>query len=1065
MLRKTVLVRALSIAFSAAAIAAAYQAPAMAQSNAAGSVFGTVTNPAGSSVQLRNAETGLKRSIAVDASGRFQATALPIGHYVVELTRDGKVASTTEVDVVAGQGADASFATLQSVQVTARRSRIDVSNTNNGAVFTAKELARLPIASNLTAIALLAPNTTRADSAFLGTASFGGGGASENAFYVNGFPITNPLTQLGSMQLPFGAIAQASVITGGFGAEFGRSIGGVMSMTTKSGTNNWETGGTYSITPDKLRSKTSNIYYPKTGYAANMATPTRTGTDGLLHFRRDNRYENVEQFGAYLGGPIITDKLFMFVAADNTVTRKGTVGASTSGTSVERDGWNQNRNVATRYTAKFDWNLTDAHRLELTMLGDDQTEKRQTYGYELNGTQGMDAATLKAYKLTQPYKDALARLDGTRNETLYSELSTRNPPGSTGAQVMALKYTGNLTDDLTLTSMYGVLKGKRGITYTGMGTNLPPTIFVPGVVSRVPALDAQGLYKNYNKFPGNQPALGEDQTKSFRLDLEYKLGKHTLRAGMDSNKLEVANAGVETSGGAQWSYLNVGQGLQTTPQPLSGGRDAIIANYGGYGVDGFYAQKFYFKTITGAKSSQNAQYLEDRFQVSKNLLITAGIRNEGYTNSNGDGEKFIDMKNQTAPRLSASWDVKGDATLKVYGSAGRYYLQLPTSVAARASSRSTYLQQDFTYTGIDAATGAPTGLNPINTPYSAAGEYGNRKDQRAVVSKNLKPNYQDELTLGFEKAYNPDINFGAKVTLRELGAGIDDTCDTRRSFVRARELGIEVHSRDFMNCYIFNPGDPATVWLNSHDANGIPFAGPNDQYTTFTAAELGYPKAERSYRALDMFLEHPLRGGWYGKLNYTLSRSYGNMEGQTRSDTQQSDVGTSAAWDFPEFLRDSVGLLPNDRKHQIKAYGFYEISPQFSIAANLVMQSGRPKSCMGTNVDAERGRTDPYGAEFGGPGYGPEYFYCSGKPVPRGSLGRMPWEEQLDLSFSYTPAAAKDLLFKIDAFNVLNTQHSVTRREINSDSGGVRVLSNYGEDLSVQTSRTIRLTVEFNHKF
>ena len=35
----------------------------------------------------------------------------------------------------------------------------------------------------------------------------GGGGASENAYYINGFPVTNPLTQLGGSELPFGAIA------------------------------------------------------------------------------------------------------------------------------------------------------------------------------------------------------------------------------------------------------------------------------------------------------------------------------------------------------------------------------------------------------------------------------------------------------------------------------------------------------------------------------------------------------------------------------------------------------------------------------------------------------------------------------------------------------------------------------------------------------------------------------------------------------------------------------------------------------------------------------------------
>jgi hypothetical protein len=64
----------------------------------------------------------------------------------------------------------------------------------------------------------LAPNTTRADSRFAGGASFGGGAASENSYYINGFPVVNPLTGLGASQLPFGAIAEAQVLTGGSGA-------------------------------------------------------------------------------------------------------------------------------------------------------------------------------------------------------------------------------------------------------------------------------------------------------------------------------------------------------------------------------------------------------------------------------------------------------------------------------------------------------------------------------------------------------------------------------------------------------------------------------------------------------------------------------------------------------------------------------------------------------------------------------------------------------------------------------------------------------------------------------
>ncbi len=1053
MFRKTVLVRALSIAFSAAALSAAVMPTAMAQSNATGVVYGRVDAPAGSSINLVNPETGTKRSAVVDAAGAYRATALPAGHYNVELVRNGKVDKTVEVDVLIGQGVEASFAAVQSVQVSGRRTRIDVTNTNNGAIFTSKELAKLPVASNLTAVILLAPNTTKADAAF-GGASFAGGAASENSFYLNGFPITNPLTQLGSMELPFGAISQFSVVTGGFGAEFGRSIGGVTSITTKSGTNNWEMGATYAITPDQLKAKTANIYYPETG--------VNPGTDGKLHFRQDNNYNNVEQYGFYVGGPIVKDKLFMFVAADETVNRRGftDIGSGTASTAatIGLNGWNQRRNVQTRAVAKVDWNLTDNHRLEWTTAIDDQSDKQQKYGYTLNPAMSKS--------------DALAAMDGTPNGTKYNELSTRNP-ASAGAQVNALKYTGQLTDDLTLTTMYGQLKAPRGVTYEGFVGNPPASVTLPAASRRVPELDAQGLYFVANSFPGTVTSPGEDSVKSFRLDLEYKLGQHTLRGGLDRNDLSAMNAGSGTSGGSSWTYRSVA--TPTVPSSLASGQSGTVANFGGFGPRGFYATQFVFNSLTAAKAQQSSLYLEDRYQVTKNVLVTAGLRSESYNNTNGDGEKFLEQKNQIAPRLAAAWDVNGDASLKVFGSGGRYHLQLPTQVAARAASRSTFTRQDFTYTGINPTTGVPTGLNAIDPAFSADGELGQRKNPLSVVTKDLKPNFQDEVTLGFEKAYSPDLNFGGKITYRKLGAGIDDNCDLRRLYERALADGIKVVGFDKMSCFIFNPGKDATVWIDEQDANGVPINNGKGKFEHFTNAELGYAgiDAERKYSALDLFLEHPYRNGWYAKMNYTLSRSTGNMEGQTRSDTGQTDVGTSASWDFPEFAQNSNGLLPNDRLHALKLYGFYEVTPELTLGFNVLIQSGRPKTCLGTNVAAENGKVDstgyldPIGAIDGGSGYGSEYYWCGGKPVPRGSLGRMPTEKRLDLDLTYKPAAMKDLSFKVDVFNVFNSQKATARQETYDadDSSPGAIDANYGEARTLQPARTVKLSVEYNHKF
>ncbi|WP_426077248.1 TonB-dependent receptor [Janthinobacterium sp. PSPC3-1] len=1018
MLREKVLVRALALAFSAGAMSTMIVAPVMAQSNAAGTIFGTVDAPAGASVTLLNLDTGLKRTTNVDATGRYTVTALPIGRYKVELLRDGKIVDSKEADVVIGQGVDASFGSqVQAVQVTGRRNRIDVSNTNNGAIFTAKELDKLPVATNLSSIILLAPNTTRADSAYGGT-SIGGGGASENAFYVNGFPVTNPLTQLGSSELPFGAIAQAQVLTGGFGAEFGRSIGGVLNVTTKSGTNNWEFGATAAITPNKLRSDAKNIYYPNTG--------VNPDTDGALHFRRDTSKSTQNYYGAYVGGPIIQDKLFMFVAVDQTATKTG-IGASTASTTLERDGWADRHVEQTRYLAKFDWNITDNHRLEWTSIGDTTKDRQRNYGLNVDSY--------------------------TSNGVKYSEQNDKNGGGN-GAESNALKYTGQFTDDLVFTTLYGISKAPRSTTYEDYDVNGILRSVTSTVAGRVPELDARNLYRNYQKYSGatgNITKPGSDEVKSFRADLEYKLGNHTLRVGVDHNEIDSVNAGQFRAGGGSWSYRTVGEANAFRPVNLSGGRPGVVGNFNGYGTRGYYVRLSDFSSVTDASATQSAQYLEDRYQVTKNLLITAGIRNEQYTNRNGDGEKFIDVKNQIAPRLAASWDVNGDASLKVFGSAGRYHLQLPTQVAARAASRSTLITQDFTYTGID-ERGQPLGLVAINTPVSPDNEYGQRKDVRSVVVKDLKPNYQDEVTLGFEKAFNPSFNFGAKATYRKLGAGIDDSCDTRPLRAYAAKNGIAVEATD-IPCFIFNPGEEATVWLNGTDGTG--------RYVTLSKEELGFPKVKRTYAAVDLFAEHPFRNGWYGKINYTWSRSYGNMEGQTRSDTGQTDVGTSAGWDFPEFTPDSMGLLPNDRRHQLKAFGYYEFTNEWSVGGNLLIQSGRPKTCLGTNPVADAGEDNPYG----GPGYGAEYYFCGGVPTPRGSLGRMPVEKRLDLNVAYKPAILKGVEFKIDVFNVTNSQTATARQETYDDGSGEGILANYNENRTLQAPRTVKLSVEYNHKF
>ncbi len=1020
MFKKTVLVHALTLAFSGAALTVAVMNPASAQSNATSTVFGTVTPGADVRVVVENPAIGLRRVLTPDAQGRFRATSLPTGTYTVSQLKGDTVVSSVQVEASLGQGAEAVFAqapaassSMQTVQVTGQRRTIDISSTNNGATFNARQLAALPIARNVEAIIQLAPNTTRADSRFSGGASFGGGAASENSYYINGFPVVNPLTGLGASQLPFGAIAEAQVLTGGFGAEFGRSIGGVVNIITKSGSNTWEAGGIVTFEPKQWRATPRDFRYANTG-----ANPL---TDNRQYQRRGENEREQKVYGAYVGGPIIKDKLFFFASAETTRQDDSYVNTTTvsSAASNTAFGWRDRNTKIERYMAKVDWNITDDHRLEFTALGDTPTIKTADSGYNY--------AT------------------GARNGIVTARATNVNIANN-GGKTNMLKYTGNLTQDLTLTALYGRTKSEHTNDFEGFNPNQFQ------ISAPVAARRAGLTYTNPQSVTTNILAPGsEDIVDSARLDVEYRIGAHTLRAGLDETKIESAKAGDFRAGGGRWTYAKatnpnaaiIGPGSVRVPAPATGG---------GFGPEGFYVIKGIFSSVTDSFGEQSAFYLEDKFQATKNLLLTFGLRNESFKNQNDSKTTFLEMKNQINPRFAAAWDVNGDASLKVFGTAGRYSVPIPTHISVRGAGRSTFTSQYFTYSGVD-ANGNPTGLNQLSVPLSSNNEYGQDKVVATLAALDMDPAYQDELTLGFEKAFSPSLNFGAKATYRKLKSTIDDFCDARPFTRYAKANNIAITNPLYGNsCQTFNPGQDNTFLVQ--------YGTSETQLTKvfLSAAEQGFDKPKRTYAAIDVFAEHPLRNGWYGKINYTLSRNKGNTEGQVRSDNGQADVAVTSTWDYPEAMYGAYGLLPNDRKHQLKAFGFYELTKEITVGGNLVVASGRPRSCIGTEPN---------------PGDSPNYenqtFYCLGSDVtknvivPRGTLGRLPGERRLDLNVAYKPSMVPGLQVRLDVFNVANRQavESVTEAYNTEDS----ISSLYETPLSFSVPRYARISVMYDKKF
>ncbi len=1039
MLRKTVVARSLALAFGIGMAGMAFTPAVLAQSNTTGTIYGTVASSAGAEVLVENKSTGFKRTVKLDANGKFNLSSVPTGTYSVSLVRNGAVVSKQEgVEVVLSQGVEVSLGATQTVQITSSRvAKIDTSSATSAAVFTAKELERVPVASNVGAVIQLAPNTTKGDSRYGGTGapSFGGASASENAYYINGFPVTTLLTQVGFAQLPFNSISQAQVLTGGYGAEFGRSTGGVVNIITKRGGNQWEAGGSVSWEPKDLRAQERDMYYAKTG-----ATSGGVLFDDKLRVYNGLNNDERTVVSAYASGPLIKDKLFFFGSVEQTERHREAVRTANSSPVYNISAATQSTSFQEidisipRYLLKLDWSITDNHSLEYTRISDKVKDDRSYYGFNY--------ATLQR--------------TGTQNGgQSYVNWGPTPVASQQGATVDILKYTGYLTDSLTFTALLGKTYTPHSQSPVGYNPALAQVVFTgaqaPGLTYTAP----QGVTGTL-LVPG-----AYDENKGSRFDLEWKLNSaHKIRAGIDYNTI-TSKAGTATAGGLLWTYQKA-----TDPSapvnPTAKAPNSVTGN--ALAQAGYYVESSATRSLSQPQVKQQAQYIEDQWQVNKDLLLVLGLRNEGFNNLNGgdanaeNRESYIKLNKQIAPRISAIWDLKGDATSVLKTSLGRYHVPLPTNVAVRGAGSSYFATTPYAYTGVDPTTGAPTGLTALGPLYSSNNEYGQAKDPAQVAATNMTGNYQDELAIGIEQAVAKGWNGSAKVTYRSLRTAIDDHCDDRPFIAWADRNKIDTSNWGGYGCALFNPGIDNTFTLDMNGDGKL-------ETIKLTAADLGIPKVKRKYLALDLGLEHAFDGKWWAKFNYTLSQNKGSTEGQLLSDIGQGDVATTQAFDFPEFSVNADGRLPNNRTHQFKAFGYYQLLPEFGVGGNVVFASGRPKNCIG-NAPVAVASSTPFTP--GSPvttysGYGSAYFFCNGVASPRGSNGTLPPEFTSDLNFSYLPKFLPGVKFKADVFNVFNRQVAEVVEERKNQGTGLR--STYQAVQSYSAPRIVKLTIAYDKKF
>lgn len=618
---------------------------------------------------------------------------------------------------------------------------------------------------------------------------------------------------------------------------------------------------------------------------------------------------------------------------------------------------------------KVDWQINDDHALELTAFSDQTDNPTATY------------------------------TDGVLSGTLVEARGGKN---------YIARYTGYLTDSFTVSALYGV--NKYDLTSLSDADENCPLI-VDVRASR------DSLYPGC--WVNSVVERSKDEREAMRIDFEWELDDHLLRFGYD-NETNTSSSAEDYSGGVYYRYVDVTAGAEL--------------NNGGIVPDGVtQAVRDRRRTVTGNfETISSAFYIEDHWQVTDDIALTLGIRNETFDNKNANGESFIKLDNQWAPRVGAIWDIDGDGRARVFANYGRYYLPVANNTNVRLAGGEDDRQRFYVLDGVDPVTGLPV----FDTANEIGGELitsnGEINDPREIVDQTIKPMYQDEFILGYETLMGSNWSMGVRGVYRDLAVAMDDICNIDPIMV---DRG---YPDNHIGCILTNPGTDMVVYYPN--ADGVL------EKVSLNAEELGFEEANRQYLALEYTFKRAWDGVWNLQGSYVWAHSWGNAEGYVKSENAQDDAGLTQDFDLPQLMDGAYGNLPNDRRHTFKLFGSYALTDEWLLGANFFLQSGRPINGLG------QGHPD------GTPDYGFTYYLDGTNPVPRGSFGRTDWISRLDLSLQYSPQwDVADVTFRADVFNILDAAGVTEVYEFAEQSVGVED-TRFLLPTAYQAPRSVRLS-------